>query len=272
MKQLVIIIFFTSFFLQLNAQGQDSLKVSPTYFGYFGETNTVQILYSDYSVPENENEKFNVSKDWPIILLTVLVFSFFIGISFSFSEELNLVVKSLFSKVFFREILSQQSTNVNNLLLLFNVLFFLSVTSVIFLYLSVNLSIRFIIDPVLAFLLIFVGVVVFYLVKQFFANIWAYVLDNKEFSSVYRLSVKISNVFLATFLLFFVFSSLFNPFCETICIKIAIVLVLIVFIIRLWRIFYEFFQQGFSLFYLILYLCTVEILPPLLVIKYFSIV
>ena len=240
--------------------------------GFIGEKHTIDSLFSNYVVPLNPNEEISIYKNWWIKFLLIISLFIFIGVYLSFLTELPIVIKALFNKAFFRQIIQQHSSVIKNLITSFNIIFFLSISVIIYLYLSIAKSIFLIIGSFVLYLLVLVSIVIFHFLKIQIAKVWSYALDYKQFSKSYLYSVKISNVFLSTFLLFFIFSSLFNPFCKLVCIKIALLLVFIVFIIRLWRIFYEFFQQGFSLFYLILYLCTVEILPPLVVIKVFSIV
>lgn len=269
MKQILIILLFLGLFSNLSAQRQDSSIVQN--IGQFGEKHIVDSLFSDYDVPTNATDNFNISKNWWVIILIIIGLIFFIILFFSFSTEITLVIKSLFNSVFFRQLLNQQNTVINNLLIFFNILFFLSISTIGYLYLSVTKSVEFS-SHLLLFLSVIGTLIVFYGWKIISSSIWAYVLDNNRFSTVYKFSIKIANVFLASFLIFFIFSAIFNPNCEVFCLKISFFLILIVFIIRLWRIFFEFFQQGFSLLYLILYLCTVEILPVLIVLKYFSIV
>ena len=272
MKLSLLIVFFISLVLQSSAQKTDSLTFPFPESGYIGENYTVDSLCTESVSNTNPNESFNISDGWWIKLLLIFSLFVFIGIYLSFFSELPIIIKALFNKAFFQQIYELQSSVIQNLLLAFNIVFFLSISVVIYLYLAIEKSIFLLIGPFVLYLLVLSAIVVFYFFKVFAVKIWSFALNNEKFEIAYLFSIRISNSFLSTFLLFFIFSALYNPFCKLLCLKIVFFIILIVFIIRLWRIFYEFLHQGFSLFYLILYLCTVEILPPLVVMKIFSII
>ncbi|MBN2892380.1 MAG: DUF4271 domain-containing protein [Bacteroidales bacterium] len=272
MKKIIIILFLLSISLQFYAQKNDNnTPQNKIYDGFIGDKQAIDSSYAELLNVDLSKEEIIISKKWWVIFLLVVLFYFFIAVYYNFTDEFSSVFKSLFNAPFFRQTVTQQSSVVNSFILFLNILFFLSVSIILMLFFK-NKNIQIFNNSVFTFSSILLVLVSYHFIKQLFAKIWAYVFEEKYLYSVYVVSMRIANVFMATFLLFFIFSAVFNPFCKEFCVFLSFLLILTVFILRVWRVFSEFFQYGFSLFYLILYLCTVEILPVLVVLRYFSVV
>jgi hypothetical protein len=135
-------------------------------------------------------------------------------------------------------------------------------------------AIRFILNielpyPVLTFFGIFVGLFLFWLLKVSLIKFLGFVFMNQSAAFEYNLTSLVYLQVIGLLLLPLSLPAIFqNPYLFT---KIGLAFVLVGLLINLLRGFLVgLYNTKFSLFYLILYLCTLEILPLVIVIKIFT--
>lgn len=119
------------------------------------------------------------------------------------------------------------------------------------------------------FLAIFAGIFFFYSFRFSKLRLLAYVFKVQAVTKEYLYNVSLYNKFygLLLFPIIIAFSYMLQVPREYI-IYLAAVLFLLIYILQVIRIFFIILRKRLSLSYMILYLCTLEILPTLLLIKY----
>lgn len=122
------------------------------------------------------------------------------------------------------------------------------------------------------YLLYFVATVLFLIIKWFLFNFIAFVFFNstatvKIAKELYFNLLSLLGLFLYPFLLFYAYSSFFTR--EML---LVVVITLLVFALIFWafRLFQIFFSKVLDSFYILLYLCTLEILPLLLLFRVYQ--
>lgn len=273
MKRISLVILFFISFLTCFSQTPDELNEKKLNFNSIGDKTYIDSTYAENFQSDTISEKLIINSNWWHAVLAIIIFSFFVWIYYNYNNELNFSLKSMFSSVFFRQVQNIQSSVFNNFVIFLNIIFFVVFSLALFYFLNSNKSVSNLdISDLELYLFILLFIVGFYFIKLITAKIWTFIFDGKNFFKVYSISIKLANILASILLIFVVFIAIFNPFCNNFCLFTSFFIVVSVFILRLWRMLTDFFQQGFSFFYLILYLCTVEILPVLVVLKYFSII
>ncbi len=211
--------------------------------------------------------KFN-NKWWKnIIFIIALLFITFLSVKFS--EEITLIIKSFFNRIYMRHILTVQQNTLSNLLIIFNIFFFI-ISSIFFYFVLRQIVLPIKISDYILFFSVFSVLVLFFLLKLLSAKLWNFLFEDENFYPLFITNIRLSNSIESIFLLFFFFIIFFNPVFGLKWYVFGFLIFLIGFIIRSYNMIREYFNKGFLLFYLILYLCTVEIFPILLLLKFVS--
>jgi len=228
-----------------------------------------ELILQQQDIELVSNPKIEFSENWWqnfVFLIPLLVLTF---LAVSFRSEIGLIFKSFFNQNIHKQLLGSQNNVFNNLIIVFNFLFFLIISAVISFYVF---SERYF--PALNYFFIFVivviSVVAFYYLKRLVISLWAYIFEEKSLISLYSNNLKIANSILSLLLMFFLFFVIYNPIIKLNFIYFTFAVVAIVFFIRVFNVLREFFAKGFLLFYLILYLCTIEILPVFMLLSVVS--
>lgn len=205
-----------------------------------------------------------------IIVLSLLILGYLYA---AYNKRFHTFINSVISARFF----SQSSREERSLSHPFSLLLFLNfiltlslfilqlISSKVFFNLKIDFSF-------LPFLFILIIISVLYFVKILFLKIAAFIIDKQELISEYIFTILLGNKFLGVILIPIVViiaygeSSFINGF-----IYFGVVLIVAVFIARIGKgVSTVLINRESSLFYLILYLCTLEILPLLLGWKFFE--
>lgn len=263
-RSLKILIIFSVFFLisfNSNAQNKTFKNQIGTQNHYI-ETKTTQNI-------ELPQDKIVILNTWWINILFVFAFYMFAFFILRFFDELSIISKSFFNKAIFDQIISQKNSVYINLFAFFNFSTILLISTLIFTFFIKIKSPFTNTTYIIQYLLTIIFVLFSYFLLVLFSNIWAFLFNEKKISKIYITNIKISNVILFLILLlslFFIYSS--NQ-CNIICFKFIFFIIITIYSIRTFNLLRDFFNNGFSLFYLILYLCTVEIFPGLIIYKTF---
>jgi len=265
MKNFVLIIFFTVVFANINAQPHNNEVVSDS----FGDKNYVNLqLEIENELIENLPEtKFQIYNEWWQNILFLVYFIIFTLFYVKFNKEINVVFDAFLNKNTFNRIVISQNSSYNNILIVFNLLFLILISSLFFRILK-DLTPYNDYPSLLFFVSILFFVFVFYMSKLIAARIWGFIFEDKSFFKIFQVNLKIANLIQSIFLLIILFIATYNANIEPHLVNFSFFVIIITFLIRAFNIFREFFSKGFLFLYLILYLCTVEILPVLLFYRY----
>lgn len=226
------------------------------------ETNTV---------PEIRGEKgiliASYSSDW---MVGVLLFAFILMaiVRFSFSKFLFRVFDSIINYQTSSNLLLEK--NMRNLRgsIFLNLLFYVNFTLFIVQYLVYNLTLNQNHNNILFFLYSFIGLVGLYSFKFIFIRFIGYIFNGIKESKEYLHNVSIYNKNLGVFLLPITLSVPYIAQHATpLLLNSGLILTLIFYIFRLFRGVKILFRQHVAIFYMILYLCALEILPLLMIYK-----
>lgn len=219
---------------------------------------------------ENQNEKLEFSDKWANIIFFVIFFSFFIFLVIEYQEEIIYIIKASINIVFFRQILTQTNNIISNVFLFFNIFFLILLSSFIFSFLKFQNFFPYV-NSVLLFLIILTAIILYYFLKKIIVKIWSYIFENNNIYKIYNLSDNIFKIYPIIFLIVFLFFiNYILKFTEEFYF-ISILFLIIYYLFTIFRMFQDFFYNRYTILYLILYLCTVEILPILALFTYYSI-
>ncbi len=245
-------------------------KKKSEYKGNFGSVDFNYNKSEVLPVEHAQSDKIQINSNWWYIPLFFIFFAFIVYIYYNYNQEINLIVKATFNNVFFRQLLNNKNSVIVSFINILNVAFFISVSVLSILFID-SYSIITHKDSLLTYVIVLFSLSLFFLLKVITSKIWSLSIDKKIFSEINILSIKISNAFISIFLIFLIFITIYNPVFSERGLFLSIFFILIIFFLRIYKEFKEFFHQGLSLFYFILYLCTVEIFPVLITLKLFSI-
>jgi len=119
-------------------------------------------------------------------------------------------------------------------------------------------------------LLLMLGVVVLYCIKYLFSKILFFVFNSTSLSVEYIFNISLFNNLLGVLLLPSLFFIYFSDFQDDVIVNyIAIPSIFISFIMRVVRLFVLGNNKGISYLYIFLYICTLEILPLVVLYRFF---
>lgn len=119
-------------------------------------------------------------------------------------------------------------------------------------------------------LLLMLGVIVLYCIKYLFSKVLFFVFNNTGLSVEYIFNISLFNNLLGILLLPSLFFIYFSDFQDDVIISyIAIPSIFISFIMRVVRLFVLGNNKGISYLYIFLYICTLEILPLVVLYRFF---
>ncbi len=205
--------------------------------------------------------------DW---MAGVLLFALILMaiVRFSFSKFLLRVFDSTINHQTSSNLLLEK--NMRNLRgsIFLNLLFYVNFTLFIVQYLVYILSLNHEHNNIVFFLYCFVGLVALYNVKFIFIRFIGYIFNGIKESKEYLHTVSIYNKNLGVILLPITISAPFiAQHSVPMLLNSGLILTLIFYVFRLSRGLKILFRQHVSIFYMILYLCALEILPLLMIYK-----
>jgi hypothetical protein len=213
------------------------------------------------------NNELNAA-DWAIYPLLTLVL--FIGfLKAFFSEELSSLFRSTTFFFLAKKLTRENSILWNRMFMMLDFVFFISVPIFVALMLNhsdLGESLDYSLVSILA--LTFFGLLGFRVLRYFFLKTLGFITQQTtEFSYIYfnqLLYPRAIGVIIVPMLILFAYT---NNLFQEIMYYALITTIFIYLILRVFRTFQVFLFKGFSIFYLILYLCALEIIPVLIVFK-----
>lgn len=259
----ILIILSVFFFISLNSNAQNK-----TFKNQIGSLNH----YTEAKITQNidlAQDKIVIFNSWWINVLFVFAFYLLTFFTLQFFDELSIIIKSFLNKALFEQIISQKNSVYNNLFSFFNVSSIILFSTLIFTFFIKIKSPFTNTSYVIQYLSIVLFVSISFFLLILFSNIWAFLFNEKKIKEIYITNIKISNIIFFVILLLFLFFIYSSSQCNINCFKFIFIIIITIYSIRTFNLLRDFFNNGFSLFYLILYLCTVEIFPGLIIYKTF---
>lgn len=201
---------------------------------------------------------------------TILLCSFvLVGLAKSFnSSRVKLILKSIFTSSGLQEAIRSEKIFFNQANLLLHVVAFFGIS--LFLYDFLLYKDIFYRDTSFFFMKVLSVVVALYIIKQILGLLINNVFDFDKLRITYVYLTSIHTILIGVILLPLMTLNYFSYLQEVENYKMFMVLlVLFIFIINLLRLYFVARQKNISIFHIILYLCTLEILPLIVVIRYF---
>lgn len=252
-KKINAIIIFIFFF---------SYRLFSTPYEYaLGDTSYLK-LYKQLKAA-NTNTKFvlneaNLSK----FIIFLVLFSIITYIALMFSKENKIILKSLFNKKIAFQVFETQSPTINSLLFFYNIISILSL-GYLFILIKNNIFSEININNVIVFFI----PLFFYLFHIFFLKLFNIVLELEELNRIFHQTTSITGLIIIPSLVLIFF--IINLFPDIVIFSIisSIIILILFYTIRTYNIFSFFLAKGFSKLLLLLYLCTIEILPVMIFVK-----
>jgi hypothetical protein len=240
---------------------------------HFGLQPTDSVAQADSTHTEQiirgEKGKFITSyqNDWMIgVLLFALILLAIL--KFSFSKFLFRVFDSLLNSQSSSNLLLEKNLRNMRGSIFLNLLFYVNFTLFIVQFLIYILSLNQDHHNLVFFFYSFAGLIAFYHFKFLFIRFIGYVFNGIKESKEYLHTISIYNKNLGVFLLPITISVPFvAQYATPSLLKAGLVLTLIFYFLRLFRGIKILFRQHVTIFYMILYLCGLEILPLLMIYK-----
>ncbi|GEM_PF-2492862 len=199
-----------------------------------------------------------------IIILSVLLFSL---LRLAVNKNYKILLKSGYNYNYAIKLFKENNTVSDRVNFLFGVIFYVNIS--LFLYIFFKYS-NFIanISNFQLFILTVFGVVLIYPAKYLLIRILGYIFELSNVAKEYILSISLYNKLLGISLFPIIITLPFiSPIGKPIFIYLGFFLIVIFFIFRIIRGFQIVFKIKLSIIYWILYLCTLEILPIIIISK-----
>ncbi len=214
--------------------------------------------------PEYRTEQVHT---WQTIILLFCFLLFGLAKAFN-SLRIKLIVRSVFTSSGVNEAIRSEKMFFNQANILLHIVAFFSLS--LFLYDFLLYKDIFYRDTSFFFMKVFAIVIVLYTIKQILGLLINNVFDFNHLRAAYIYLTSIHTILIGVILLPLMVLNYYSFLYEVGNYKMFMAgLVIIVFIINLLRLFFVGRQKNISIFHIILYLCTLEILPLIVVISYF---
>ena len=259
------------YYLQINktkyTNYSKNIKISRTSKNLLGSKNNIKI-FKNKEKKKKTKFQLKIFNDW---LIFVIIFSLILLAFVNFYHK-KYITKIFTSFSNYRAALKlKEDSNTltgrsGNILLL---LFFINISVLIyelFEYFSLNIKI----NAILSFLLIFAIVASIFFIKQIIIRLLGSVFEITEIITDYIFNTKIYNQISGIVILPLIISIPYiSQNISEILIILSFITLITIYTTRVYRTTQIFFHKQFSILYLFLYFCSIEILPLLILIKLF---
>jgi len=201
--------------------------------------------------------------NWTLIigLISILLL---LTIKTSYQKFLNQVISTLINSQLARKMFLEKNILIRRTFLLLN-LNFIIILSLFFLLLAVTFEFEITNNHILDYLLILSGVIGIILIRYLMFYLTGILFNQLHAINEYIYNKYLFNKNIGLFLLPVVFTSVYvTPVISKILLVTSLCLLILITIIKIFRGFKIILKNGVLLFYTILYLCTLELLPLVL--------
>lgn len=209
--------------------------------------------------------KKDIHSEWPALVLTLVVLLLAFTRAFGLSR-FNQIYKSMFSFYASQEVAREERVFFHRVNFSLMIIYIFNLSLLIF-YFYMNAGGNFSIFVLFPFILLCVACSYFF--KLLFGFLLAKIFSNEQIVPMYSYTVMLYNYFLGILLIPAIALLFFSNFEALIIIKAVVIpLVIIVLIFRFIRFFTLGIYNKISVLYIFLYICTLEILPLVVVGKF----
>lgn len=205
--------------------------------------------------------------DWTIGIL-IVSFLLFGWLNVRFSKFIKTLIESAYNYFTAKHIQEEKNIVRNNVYLLLNILFFINTAFVLTLWTEYNHATVFLQSGIILFFIYFLSIIVLYALKSLFFITLDFIFLTKKVFSNYNATIfiynKVYGIALLPLLILIPFVSANIAYWLFI---ISLIIFIILYLGRILRGIRIVIKNRLSIFYLILYLCTLEILPIMLMYK-----
>ena len=227
--------------------------------------NTTTILpEKGIELPVRERNFYNT--DW-LAVVFVLALVLFASVRFSFSKYLNQLFQSVVNNATSTRMFEEKSYSVSNGAVRLEIFFYLTLSVFLF-QLAGHFHLEFSFQNLILYLFTLGGVLIYFVLKKVAYRVIGVIVEGREETGEYLFNHDNFNRVTGLVLFPIVTLVAFGPFENPDLLILAGVITFIVFyILLLGRGISILFKKQFSIFYLFLYLCSLEFLPLLLIYK-----
>jgi len=213
-------------------------------------------------------EKIVLSKDW-ITIIFILVLVVITILKYNYSERFSKLFSLTYSDKYYTDFIKTNPLILNKFHFLFSIVIFFNISMLIFFSFQV-IEPSFFNNSLYSFTQIFTVVALYIILRYVFGFLLAEIFDLYDQQKQLTF-LKFSNLSLLSLLLFplLVFLNYSVGKYHHVTITIGIILVLILFFIHYYKLLKKDKFNFNSLFYLLLYLCDLEIAPLIVIYKMF---
>jgi len=239
-------------------------KISVNKFGGF-KVDSAKLKIKEQKKEAKKKKVVTIFPQWLIIIFLISL-SIIASTNYYYSKYLKELFKSFFNLRAAYKLYDESNilTGRSATALLIN---FFIITSLA-IYLPLEYFYNFKINSFLIFLALFFITIIIYFVKNIFVFLLGKIINISKTASIYNYNIRIYNqvlgLVLAPLLLFITY---FNVKYILIFFLICLTTLLLIYLTRVIRSIKIFLHEHFSLLYLFLYLCIVEILPLFILLK-----
>lgn len=230
------------------------------------KSSTTEIIVERFFTPTSISREIG---SWQIVILITAII--LLGVSKAFSRNrFNQAIRALFNYGVAQEITREEKVFFHRSNILFTLVHLLTVSLLLYHLKEFIHSSNLEIGGILAFLLILLAVTIIYIVKYIFSKVLLFVLNDVSITSEYIFNVSLFNNLLGVILIPILCVSYFSSLSfSLILLYLVIPLSIITFVLRMVRMVMIGNGRGISYLYIFLYICTLEILPLVVLFRIF---
>jgi len=263
------LVLLKSHLTEKDLKRMDSLRNDSAFAN---QKQLIRVYKSDPYIYPNiiEKHNFDVSKQW-IFILFLISLSIVAWGSFINKKVFNTYQRALIFSRESQKAFDNVASYSNNISLLLNFNFYMQISLFGLLVLKINQVNIFYINDFVTYIILLAGFVLLYSLKTFVINFIGYVVKFFDLSKNYIKNFYLYNKALGVVLIIvnmLIAYSVINPIVIE---RIGFGVIILFYLLRLFRGLQIFIDKGVSFFYMILYLCGLEILPNFLIFKYLAI-
>lgn len=212
--------------------------------------------------------KNNTNYDF-VTLIVFLVYLVFVILKVSYFKRLKQITDVLFSTRYLNQVIREANIFTEQISIFLNLIYFPMISLFVYFCLQwINHKGNdfLLVFEILDFAKIFVVCLGFYIVKNLFVYLLGIVFENRKSAYDYQVNMYIFNMIIGMMIFPILTIFIYNP--NILSITIALILFGLLYSYKLYRSFLiGLSNSNYSLYYLFLYLCTVEILPFFIITK-----
>lgn len=232
------------------------------------EKSFIGIHYLSAKNNQTPELKKNTNFDF-ITLIVFLVYLVFVILKVSYFKRLKQITDVLFSTRYLNQVIREANIFTEQISIFLNLIYFPMISLFVYFclqWISNKGNDFLLVFDIVDYAKIFAVCLGFYIVKNFFVYLLGIVFENRKSAYDYQVNMYIFNMIIGMMIFPILTIFIYNP--NILSITIALILFGLLYSYKLYRSFLiGLSNSNYSLYYLFLYLCTVEILPFFIITK-----